>query len=105
RGADEEIGEVESGFAAVKGEISVRSACVALIDLQIAGLATEFHGVFTHDFREAIGEQPGVVWLESSQRGNADGKAIEVNRRHGLRKARRTRRNNTQCTGAGHEAE
>src|SRR6185437_12046334 len=45
RSTDQEIREIDSGFAAVEGKISIRSARVPLVDLEVAKFTAELHRV------------------------------------------------------------
>ena len=94
-----------AGLAAVEGKVAVRSARVALVDLQVAELAAELQRVFARGSSRSRPTPPGVVRLECRERRHADGEVVEVHRRHGLRKTCRTGWNDPQGPFAGLESE
>ena len=63
RRAQQEIGKIVACLAPVKLEQPVARGEVARVDLVVAELAAELHGVAALDLGEAVGEMPRVVEL------------------------------------------
>ena len=100
---DQEIGEVGTSLAAVKGEVAIGGAGIALIDLQVAKLTADLKGMQADYLRETFGEVPGIVWLKSREGGNADAERIEIDWWHGFWESRRSGRVNAQSRCARNE--
>src|SRR6185437_7191869 len=105
RSTDQEIREIDSGFAAVEGKISIRSARVPLVDLEVAKFTAELHRVGTHNFREAVLHHPRVVRLKRGKGRHADREIIEVNGRQSFREVGRPRGNNSKRAWAGDKSQ
>src|SRR5439155_26855219 len=105
RCAEQVIGEIVAGYAAVEREVSVRCARIALIDLQVAELTPKLDRVSASRFRESIRDVPGVVRLKRRQRIHAQGEVVEVYRWHGLWKSRRSRGYDAESSWASNETE
>src|SRR4029077_20646154 len=105
RCAEQVICKIRAGDAAIESEISVWRACIALIDLQVAELATKFKCVQAFHPRITVGDVPCVVGLKCSQCVHAEGKVVEIYRPHGLWKSRRSRGDNAEGSCARYETE